>query len=154
MCSQYYASTTSGHYHKFLETMLTGKGNLDEELLLPSKPVLGGAMWELGPLLSEQELLECNGNGFLTTLCTSVNWTGFNGESSVAVLSEYKNGQVCSLKQLTWLGPRWHRAYWAASMEGVCASLEWLGEWGIGWREAHGPFFLLQTTSLWPDYQK
>ena len=73
MCSQYHAGTTSGHYHKFLETMLTGKGNLDEELLLPSKPDLEGAMAELGVFLIELELLIYTGDVFFTTLCTSVN---------------------------------------------------------------------------------
>ena len=53
--------------------MLTGKGNLDEELLLPSKPALEGAMAELGVLFIELELLVYTGNVFLTTLCTSVN---------------------------------------------------------------------------------
>ena len=72
-----------------MATMLTGKGNLDEELLLPSKPVFEGARVELAELLSELGLLEYTGNVFLPILCTSVYWTGFNGESRVAVLNEF-----------------------------------------------------------------
>ena len=80
--------------------MLTGKGNLDEELLFPSKPAFKGTMAELLEL-------EYTGDVFLTTLCASVNWTGFNGESRVRVLSEFKNGQICFFnRQLTWLGPQ------------------------------------------------
>ena len=41
-----------------MATMLTGKGSLDEELLLPSKPVLEGARVELAELLGELGLLE------------------------------------------------------------------------------------------------
>ena len=59
-------STTSDH-EEFLATMLTGKGNLDEEVLFPSMPAFEGTMAEL---LSE---LEYTGGVFLTTLCTSVN---------------------------------------------------------------------------------
>ena len=51
-------TTTSSQYQVFLATMLTGKGNLDEELLLPSKPVFEGARVELAELLSELGLLE------------------------------------------------------------------------------------------------
>ena len=69
--------------------MLTGKGNLDEEQLLPSKPVFEGARAELAELLSGQELLEYTGNVFLPVRCTSAYCTGFNGESRVAVLSEF-----------------------------------------------------------------
>ena len=64
--------------------MLTGKGNLYEELLFPSTPAFEGTIAEL---LSE---LEYTGDVFSTTLCTSVNWTGFTGESRVTVLSEKK----------------------------------------------------------------
>ena len=59
-------STTSDH-EEFLATMLTGKGNLDDDLLFPSMPAFKGTMAEL---LSE---LEYTGDVFLTTLCTSVN---------------------------------------------------------------------------------
>ena len=84
------ATMLTVQYQNFLATMLTGKGNLDDELLLASKPLFEGARAELSELLSEQELFEYTGNVFLPDRCTSVYWTGFNGESRVAVLSEFK----------------------------------------------------------------
>ena len=75
---------TTDHVH-FLVTMLTGRGNLEVELLLPSMPVFE-VVREVLLLLGELGLAEWSGFAFLTILCTSLNWTGFNGESRVAVL--------------------------------------------------------------------
>ena len=95
-------------------------------------------------------------------------WTGFNGESRVAVLNEFLkisqihqtqkcyedspsrvHGDIKHIERLQWQKSVSPGFGWMKMLFRISPTVEWLGqrkisrEEGNGWTEVHGPFFLL-----------